>query len=112
MDLLTISDLELWTRIGVTAEERENEQRLLVTVEMSVDSRAAAQSDDVQKTINYFDVAEDLKSLAKTERQTIERFAHDVADLILKKYLPKTIKVTVKKFALPGAANVSVTIQR
>lgn len=111
-DTLTITDLELWTHIGVPKEERETEQRLLVTMEMSLDAQAAAQSDDVKKSINYFNVTEDLKQLALTERKTIERFAEDIAHMVLKKYRTSGVTVTVKKFAIPESACVSITITR
>ncbi|NOS68100.1 MAG: dihydroneopterin aldolase [Candidatus Peribacteraceae bacterium] len=111
-DLLTITDLELWTHIGVPKEERETEQRILVTVEMEIDAKAAAKSDDVKKSVNYSDVTNDLKELAKKERKTIERFAEDVAQMILKKYKTTAVTVTVKKFAIPGARHVTLTIIR
>ena len=111
-DSLTITDFELWTRIGVSTEERATEQRLLVTIEMLSDSRAAAMHDDVKKTINYFDVSEDMKKLVTTERRTIERFAEDAAQVILEKYKPDEVTVRVKKFAIPGTAYISATIQR
>ncbi len=111
-DLLTITDLELWAHIGVPKEERETEQRLLVTIEMSLDAKAAAKSDDVKKSINYVDVTGDLKKLAMTERKTIERFAEDAAQMILKKHRPTSVTVTVKKFAVPGTESVSVRITR
>src|SRR3989338_531918 len=111
-DLLSIIDLELWTHIGVPKEEREAEQRLLVTVEMSLDAKADAKSDDVKKSINYFDVTNDLKKLALTERKTIERFAEDAAQMILKKYKQTGVTVTVKKFAVPGTAYVAMQITR
>ncbi len=111
-DLLTITDLELWTHIGVPKAERDAEQRLLVTVEMTLDTVAAAKSDDVKKSINYVDVTEDLKALAQTERKTIERFAEDAARLILRKYKPCSATVTVRKFPLLPASGVSLTITR
>ena len=111
-DLLTITDLELWTRIGVPLGERQAEQRLLVTVEMACDVSAAAKTDDVKKFIDYAGVTEDLKTLARTERKTIERFAEDVAQMILKKHGADAVSVSVKKFAIPGAKNVHVTIHR
>ena len=111
-DVLTITDLELWTNIGVPDQERATEQRLLVTLEMTIDSHAAAKSDDVKKTINYFDVSEDIKLLAKTERKTIERFAEDIAQMVLTKYKPDAVTVTVKKFAVPGTASISLRIFR
>ncbi len=111
-DILTIADLELWTRIGVPALERETEQRLLVTVEMTIDARLAGKTDDVKKSVNYADVATDLKTLAMKERKTIERFAEDAAVMILRAYHPASVRVTVRKFALPGANVVELTIRR
>ncbi len=112
VDLLTITDLELWTRIGIPDLERETEQRLLITVEMNLDTRAAAKTDDVKKSINYFDVCEDLKTLAKTERKTIERFAEDAAQMILARHKPLSVRIHIKKFAIPGSSSISVTIER
>lgn len=111
-DLLVIHDLELWTRIGVPEEERATEQRILVTVEMALDASAAGKSDDVKHSINYADVTEDLKTLAQTERKTIERFAEDIAVMILKKYKTHSVTVSVKKFAICGSAHVSITLAR
>src|SRR3990167_3064731 len=112
MDHLTIHDLELWTRIGVPEEERKAEQRLLLSVDMTLDTKAAAEGYDVKKSINYADLSQDLRALATTERKTIERFAEDAAGLILKKYHPESVTVTVKKFAVPGSAYVAITITR
>lgn len=111
-DSLAITDLELWTHIGVTNDERETEQRLLVTIELSLDMKTAAKEDDVKKSINYLDLSNDIGLLAKRERKTIERFAEDTAAMILKKYKPKEVTVTVKKFAVPGSKNVNLRITR
>ncbi|MBI2635715.1 dihydroneopterin aldolase [Candidatus Peregrinibacteria bacterium] len=112
VDTLTIADLELWTHIGVSEEERATEQRLLVTIEMSFDAETAARSDDVKRSINYFDVANDMRELAMKERKTIEYFAEDAAQTILKNYKTSAVTVAVKKFALPGSAHVAVTLHR
>jgi dihydroneopterin aldolase len=111
-DRIVINDLEVWTHIGVPAEERATEQRLLVTVECMLDTRAAAKGDDVKKSINYLDVSNDIHKLARKERKTIERFAEDVATMVQRNYKPEGVAVTVKKFALPGARDVSITITR
>ena len=43
MDTLTITDLELQTRIGAPEEERAQSQKLLLSIEMHLDTRAAGQ---------------------------------------------------------------------
>jgi FolB domain-containing protein len=111
-DVLSITDLELWTHIGVPDEERALEQRLLISIALTLDTKAAAKADDVHKSTNYNDVTMDMHVLAKKERKTIERFAEDAAVMILKKYKPASVTITVKKFAVPGTKEVSITIIR
>ena len=48
MDKLSIHDLELWMHIGVPDLERASEQRLLVSIEMELDTKAAATSDVIE----------------------------------------------------------------
>ena len=112
MDQLMISDLEVWTHIGVTEEERGGEQRLLVSMDLALDTRETAKNDDLKKSIDYASVAEAIRDLSKAERKTIERFAEDAAAMILKKFHPERVTVTVKKYAVPGSAFVSMTIER
>lgn len=111
-DLLTIEDIELWTRIGVPAAERQKEQRVLISVSFPVDAKATAKRDDLKGTINYSDVTRDIRTLAKKERKTVERLAEDIARMILRMYKPKNVTVTVRKFPLPGVREVAVTICR
>ncbi|MBI3618464.1 dihydroneopterin aldolase [Candidatus Peregrinibacteria bacterium] len=111
-DFLTITDLELWTRIGVTAEEREAEQRLLVTVAMECETSAAGASDSVDQSIDYVAVRNAIVELGKIERKTIERLAEDVASLVLEKFKPDAVEVTVKKFPCGDTGEVSIAIER
>lgn len=112
MDTLTITDLELWTRIGVPDEERKAEQRILVTIELSLDLSAVSASDDVTQGINYKTLTNDVRALGKKERKTIERLGEDIAHMILQKYAPHAVKVSVFKQPLPGVKGVTATIAR
>jgi len=112
MDTLSIVDLEVRTHIGVPDEERAEEQTVWVSVELQLDTRAAAKDDDVSKTIDYFQVAESLHELGKTERKTIEKFADDIAMMILDAYKPQSVKVLLKKRVLPHCDFTSITITR
>ena len=106
-DTLRIKNLELWTHIGVTEEERTKEQRLLIDISLQI---KVPNKDLI--SIDYEKVAKDIRALGGKERQTIERLATDVADMILKKYSLESVTVTVKKFPLPGIKHVSLTITR
>jgi dihydroneopterin aldolase len=112
MDSLTITDLELWTHIGVPDEERKTEQRIHVTIELLGDLFPVGKTDDVTKGIDYEILTNDVRTLANTERKTIERLAEDIAAMILKSYKPQSVKVSVFKQPLPGVRGVTATITR
>ena len=114
-DLIRVVDLEVFSRIGVPEEERRAPQRLLVSLEMSVDSvAAAAKSDDLALTVNYYRVAQRVKALAaEGERKLIETLAEELAaDLLGSFPLMRKIVVEIKKFVLPDAQFVAVRIER
>jgi dihydroneopterin aldolase len=113
-DLIRIADLEVWTRIGVPDEERAQPQRLLVTLAMSVDDVGpAARQDDVGLTINYADIAAQVKDFAAARpRRLLETFAHELADELLAAFPLRHLRLEVKKFVLPDARHVSVEIER
>lgn len=112
MDVITIKDLALSTHIGVPDTERAEEQELLISVDLYTDTQAAAESDDIAQTIDYERVANDIKELGAMERKTIERLAEDIANMILKKYAPTSVEVSIKKFILPDVKHVGITIAR
>lgn len=113
MSRINIVDLEVFYQVGVTDEERATPQRLLITVEMDFDFAVAAMSDRVEKTINYFDVAQEL--LRYGERRSwklLEKLAVNLADHIMARYKPETVQLEVKKFPIPQARYVSVMVAR
>jgi 7,8-dihydroneopterin aldolase/epimerase/oxygenase len=113
MSKITITDLEVHLCVGVPDAERAKPQRLLLTIEMEHDFSAAAATDDIAATIDYFDVSQKIMALGNGRSwKLIEKLASDVADLVLTGYRPATVTVTVKKFPIPQAAQVSVSLTR
>lgn len=113
MSRINIVDLEVFYHVGVTDEERATPQRLLITVEMDFDFTAAALSDRVEKTINYFDVAQELLKYGERRNwKLLEKLAANIADLIMARFRPETVQVEVKKFPIPLARYVSVMVAR
>lgn len=111
-DVIRIQGLEVQTKIGVPDEERATEQRVLISVDMHTDTEAAGKADDVSQSIDYAAVAETIAAAALEERNTLERFAEDIATLILKKFAPTSVGVSVQKFVVPHTQAVSVSIVR
>lgn len=113
MSRISIVDLEVFYHIGITDEERAKPQRLLITVEMDFDFSAAALSDRLEKTINYFDIAQELLKYGDGRSwRLLEKLAANVADLIMVKHHPEAVLVEVKKFPIPQARYVSVAVTR
>jgi dihydroneopterin aldolase len=111
MSKITIVDLEVAYCVGVTDEERAKPQRLLLTVDMSFDFSSAAVSDRIERTINYQHVAEGLLKFGEGRSwKLIEKLASNIADLVLAKYTPDAVMVEVKKFSIPQAGFVSVSL--
>jgi dihydroneopterin aldolase len=113
-DLIRIVDLEVFAHIGVPEKERLEAQRLLISLEMIGESFIhAAGTDNVARTINYFDVAQNVKELvAERDRKLLETLAEDIAFELLKNFPIKRIALEIKKFILPDAQYVSVKIER
>jgi len=113
MSRISIVDLEVFYRVGVPDAERAQPQRLLLTVEIESDFSAAAKSDSIADTIDYYAVTQRLlKFGAGREWKLIEKLASDIADTILSEFKPLSISVVVKKFIIPEARYVSVSFAR
>jgi len=113
-DLIRIVDLELFAHIGVPDEERSRTQKLLISLELTVDSLdPAAVTDDISRTVNYFDVAERVKSLAgQRPRKLLETLAEEIAADLLNNLPIPQLSLEIKKFVLADARYVSVKIDR
>ena len=111
-DQLTISTIEAWTHIGVPDLERAQKQRLLVSITFTLDTQQAGKNDDVNASINYDRIVQDIEEICRTERKTIECFAEDTANTMLQTYNPIAVNVTVQKFALPNTGGISLSITR
>jgi dihydroneopterin aldolase len=113
MSQISIVDLEVFYRVGVPDAERAQPQRLLLTVEMESDFAAAANSDGIADTIDYFAVTRRLLKFGDgREWKLIEKLAADIADMVLAEFNPQVVTVEVKKFIIPQARYVSVTLTK
>lgn len=112
MDYIFLKDIDVWTRIGVPEAERAKAQRVLVSIELCGSLQKIGTTDDVSHGTDYAAVTDAVVQLATMERKTIERFAEDIAAVILKNFKSESVKVTVcKKPDLPLEA-ACVTIIR
>jgi dihydroneopterin aldolase len=113
-DLIRVADLEVFAHIGVPDVERREAQRLLISLELSVDSFShAAGTDNLAWTINYAEVVEHVKNITtRRSRKLLETLAEELATDLLKAFQINKISIEIKKFVLPDAQYVSVKIER
>lgn len=112
-DTITIRDLEVFYHVGVPDKEREQPQRLLLTVQLESDFSAAARLDDLTKTIDYFAVTQRLRDFGRGRSwKLIETLAVDIADVVLREFGGTRVRVEVKKFIISETEFVGVAISR
>lgn len=113
MDKIIIKDLEVFYCVGVPEGERAKPQRLLISVEMETEFAEAAQTDDLEKTVDYFAVSQRLLTFgAGRDWKLIEKLASDIAELILSEFHPCAVTVKIKKFIVPQTRYVAVEVGR
>ena len=113
MSKVTIVDLEVYYRVGVTDQERAKPQRLLVTVDMSLDFSAAAVTDRIERTVNYQAVADEVLRFGEGRSwKLLEKLVTNLSERIMALYAPEELTVEVKKFSIPQARFVSASTSR
>jgi dihydroneopterin aldolase len=116
LDRIAVRGLTAIGHHGVFEFEKREGQTFVVDVVLGVDTRAAATTDDLARTVDYSAVAADVIALIEGEPvDLIETLAQQVADTCLARDGVEAVEVTVHKPEAPvGVAfgDVTVTITR
>ena len=84
MDLIKITDIEVFSNHGVFREEKEKGQLFYIDLSLFTDFKKAAETDDIDKTTNYGDVcAFAYDFVAENTFDLIETVADGLAEEIL-----------------------------
>lgn len=106
-DLIEVRGLRLKGRIGVTADERSEEQPLIVSLAARLDTRAASTTDDLTATLNYEEVVRQISKIVSTEEYAlIETLADRIARTVLEHPFVEDVWVRVAKPEAPLAEEV------
>ena len=98
MDKITIQGLQVKSLIGVYDWEREEKQVLLIDVTLGLDLSRAAQTDDVNDTVHYAELALAIEQVCEqSEFQLLESLA---------------AKIISQLFTYPSIENASVSITK
>lgn len=116
LDRVALRGLRGYGRHGVLPSERANGQPFLIDVELGLDTRRAAKSDDLTDTVDYAGLADRVVALVEGEPvNLIETLAGRIAEMCLEPAGVEQVQVTVHKPEAPVTVafeDVSVTIMR
>ncbi|MES2206894.1 MAG: dihydroneopterin aldolase [Pseudomonadota bacterium] len=115
MDLLKIHGIKLSTIIGVFEWEQKQAQNIIVHLDMGISTtQEAFQNDQLEGTIDYAAVVEDLKEwLANHRCQLLEYLAETISKRLFELYPIHWVKVEVyKPGILPNVDKAAVCIER
>ena len=114
MDKIHIRDLTLEALIGVNPEERHIRQELVFNIILYTDQRAAAETDDFTRTVDYDGTTGMVKKLVEDSSfELIESLAAAVAGLLLDIEGVMACNVILDKpGVVPGTRSVAVEIYR
>ena len=115
-DELSVKGIECWAHHGVFDFEKRDGQTFVVDLVLGLDTRAAAESDDLVNTVNYGTLVTDVKAAVERDPvDLIETVVQRIADVCLKDRRVEWARVTLHKPDAPIDAtysDVALTITR
>jgi FolB domain-containing protein len=114
IDRIFIRDLLVRGIVGVNPEERESRQDILVNLDLWVDVRPAAKSDDIADAVNYRSVCKRIiEHIEGSSPMLVEKLAEEIANIVLDEFGVQRVRVRIEKpGALRFAQSVGVEIDR
>jgi dihydroneopterin aldolase len=114
MDVIFLHDLRVDALIGIWEWERRIRQTVVIDLDMGVDIRRAALSDEVEDTLNYKQVAKRVRQfVADADFKLVETLAERIAEIVQGEFGVPWVRVRVcKPGAIRGARDVGVIIER
>jgi dihydroneopterin aldolase len=107
-DRIELRGLRLLGRHGALAREQDTAQPFEVDLEVEADLNAAAQDDDLAKTVDYSLVVEKAAEIVgKRQYRLLEALAGAIASGILEIPAVQAVTVTVRKLRPPVAADMA-----
>jgi len=109
-DAILLRSFRVMAYCGVLDEEQARRQPFEINAQVFADLRAAGQSDDLNDTINYGILGEQIAELVANERfSLLEYFAQQVADLLLTDDKATKVSVEILKLRPPMAQDLAAS---
>lgn len=112
MSTIHIHALRQALKLGCSAEERSHPQVVEFDIEMTIDTKRAASTDDLNDSVDYVAVIRLIEEhTCSREWKLVEKLCTDLALVILEAQpMLKAITVSAKKNILPNSAGFSAKI--
>jgi dihydroneopterin aldolase len=114
MDILYIRNLKVDAVVGIFSWEKRIRQPLHLDLEIALDIRKAAATDDIQYALDYKTVSTRLSQfISQSEWHLIETLAEKIAALLMEEFGVTWLRLKLSKpAALPAADSVGLMIER
>ena len=114
MDIIFLGGLEIETIIGIYDWERVTKQTVILDIEMAFDIQKAAETDDIQYTLDYKTVSQRIVSFVEASQfLLVEKLISEIADIIRNEFNVPWVRITLnKKGAISAAKDVGIIIER
>jgi len=101
-DRIVLRNVAVYGFHGTNAHEAELGQRFFIDVEMFTDLSEGIEHDDLERTVNYKTVFEDIQNIARNERyQLLESLADSIARTILQRHSVEKVVIRIRKPSVP-----------
>lgn len=97
--------------LGVLKEERKEKQKILISLSFKFDTKKAEKSDNIEDTIDYFEIYEFVQKFPKDREFKLLEFLYKELETAVSKSFPKIkkLKIKIKKFPFTSG---SITISK
>jgi dihydroneopterin aldolase len=114
MDIIFLGGLQIETIIGIYDWERETKQTIILDIEMAYDIQKAAETDDIEHTLDYKAVSKRIIAfVGSSSFFLVEKLTVEIANIIQAEFNVPWVKVTLnKKGAIRGASDVGIIVER
>lgn len=108
MDKIFIKNFPIDTIIGLHSHELNTKQKIILDLELQIDSKKAARHDEIKDTVDYSILVEAIQSLCDTKRfKLIESLAEYLCSYILENFNTTCVTLAITK---PNALTLTNTV--
>jgi 7,8-dihydroneopterin aldolase/epimerase/oxygenase len=113
-DRIFLRGLSIDCIIGFIEWERRVKQTVVIDLELPVDCREAARTDEVEATLDYKKVAKRVTAFVEASQfKLVETLAHRTALLVLEEFALPWVRISINKpGAIRSSRDVGVTLER